>query len=78
MLIDGIVKRKLAGTKKDTAVKSLLKTVSWRIIGTIDTMVISYLITGHLKMAMAIGSVEVISKMILYYFHERAWSKINL
>lgn len=78
MLFDTIIKKKLANAQKESALRSLVKTVSWRIIGTIDTMIISYIITGHIKMAMAIGSIEVISKMILYYFHERAWSKINL
>ncbi|WP_340202242.1 DUF2061 domain-containing protein [Ascidiimonas sp. W6] len=56
---------------------SLLKAISWRVIGTIDTMVISYLLTGNLKVAFSIGSIEVISKMLLYYLHERVWGKIT-
>ena len=59
----------------DSPLKSLLKTISWRIVGTIDTITISFLITGEVKSALSIGSIEVVSKMILYYFHERAWSK---
>ncbi|MEN8146974.1 MAG: DUF2061 domain-containing protein [Campylobacterota bacterium] len=62
----------------EKAYRSVVKTVSWRILGTIDTMVISYLITGSLMMAASIGSIEVVTKMILYYFHERAWNKINI
>ena len=58
---------------KDSNAKSLLKAVSWRIVGTIDTIVISYLITGQLVMAVSIGTVEVFSKIILYYLHERVW-----
>lgn len=61
----------------DSQLKSALKTISWRVIGTIDTMVISYFVTGELKMAFSIGSIEVVSKMILYYFHERVWNKIK-
>lgn len=61
----------------DKPLKSFVKTVSWRIIGTIDTMVISYLITGQISHALSIGSIEVFSKMILYYFHERLWAQID-
>ena len=57
--------------------RHLLKTVSWRIIGTLDTMILSWIITGSLKIGMAIGGVEVITKMVLYYFHERAWYKFS-
>ena len=59
----------------DSATKSLIKTVSWRIVGTIDTMVIAYFLTGEVQVALSIGSVEVFTKMILYYFHERFWNK---
>jgi len=59
----------------DSNVKTIFKTISWRIVGTIDTMVIAYLITGEIAMAASIGSVEVFTKMILYYFHERFWNK---
>lgn len=62
---------------KEKAYRSVVKTISWRVLGTIDTMVISYLITGSLAMAASIGSIEVVTKMILYYFHERAWDKSN-
>ncbi|MCQ0111120.1 Uncharacterized membrane protein [Zhouia amylolytica] len=56
---------------------SVLKTISWRIIGTIDTMIISYILTGNFTVALGIGGIEVVSKMILYYLHERAWNKIT-
>ncbi|KAA0257245.1 DUF2061 domain-containing protein [Deferribacter autotrophicus] len=58
--------------------RSIIKTISWRLTGTIDTIIISFLITGNFSMAFSIGSIEVITKMILYYLHERAWSKINI
>ena len=63
---------------KDSHLRSILKAVSWRIIGTIDTMVISYLWTGHLGKALAIGGTEVITKIGLYYLHERAWAQLPL
>ena len=67
--------------RSDKPVKSIMKAVSWRIVGTIDTMVISYFITGKLTMAVSIGGVEVFTKILLYYLHERIWAhihKINL
>lgn len=58
---------------KVLAKRHLAKTITWRIIGTIDTIILSWLITGQFKIGLAIGGVEVISKMILYYLHERTW-----
>jgi uncharacterized membrane protein len=63
--------------KKDVSVyRHIAKTVSWRIIGTIDTMVLGFLITGDLTVALSIGGLEVFTKMILYFLHERIWYKI--
>lgn len=61
----------------EKAYRSVVKTVSWRTVGTLDTIIISYFITGNLAMAASIGSIELVTKMILYYFHERAWNKIS-
>ena len=64
---------------KDPSVKRhIAKTITWRIIGTIDTMTIGWIITGNALMGLQIGAIEVVTKMILYYFHERMWFKINL
>ncbi|HLP73361.1 MAG TPA: DUF2061 domain-containing protein [Bacteroidales bacterium] len=63
--------------KTDKPVKSFIKSVSWRVVGTIDTMIISYFITGKVTLAVSIGSVEVITKTFLYYFHERVWAHIH-
>ena len=57
--------------------RHILKTITWRIIGTLDTMILSWIITGNWKWGVAIGSIEVITKMILYYFHERAWYRFS-
>tara|TARA_B110000858_G_C17750215_1_gene449299 strand:- start:40 stop:252 length:213 start_codon:yes stop_codon:yes gene_type:complete len=57
--------------------RHILKTISWRIIGTLDTMILSWIITGSLKIGLAIGGVEVITKMVLYYFHERVWYRFS-
>lgn len=63
---------------RDSRRKSLLKAISWRIVGTIDTILLSWVITGTLKVAVSIGIVEVVTKTILYYFHERIWASINV
>lgn len=57
--------------------RHLLKTLSWRAIGTLDTIVLSWIITGDPMTGLKIGSVEIITKMILYYLHERTWYNIN-
>lgn len=53
--------------------RSVIKGVSWRIVGTIDTIVLSFFLTGHLTMALKIGASEVLTKVALYYLHERVW-----
>lgn len=57
--------------------RSLVKAISWRVLGSIDTFLLSWLFTGSPKAAGAIASTEVITKMVLYYFHERAWSSVT-
>jgi uncharacterized membrane protein len=57
--------------------RHILKTITWRIVGTLDTFLLSWLITGSIKLGAAIGAVEVITKMVLYYLHERAWYKLS-
>ncbi|MGY6520955.1 MAG: DUF2061 domain-containing protein [Mongoliitalea sp.] len=74
MILDQPIKRWFINKKgQDSNIKSFLKSISWRIVGTLDTMVISYFVTGELMMAISIGSIEVITKIALYYLHERAW-----
>ncbi|CAN7563429.1 DUF2061 domain-containing protein [Mesorhizobium sp. LjNodule214] len=60
----------------DTHSRSFAKALSWRATGTIDTMIISLVVTGSIKLAAAIGATEVVTKSLLYYLHERAWLKI--
>ena len=57
--------------------RHIAKTITWRIIGTLDTMIIAWIVTGSLEWGLAIGGIEVFTKMILYYFHERAWYKFS-
>jgi len=55
--------------------RHLLKTITWRIVGTIDTMVLGWFVTGSIELGLAIGGFEVFTKLILYYLHERFWFK---
>ena len=57
--------------------RSFAKAISWRITGTIDTFIISLLITGQLALASGIALTEVLTKICLYWLHERAWNKIS-
>ena len=56
--------------------RSFAKAVSWRTVGTIDTFVISFFVTGKVSLAGAIAAVEVMTKIVIYYLHERVWAVI--
>ena len=58
--------------------RHVLKTITWRIIGTVDTILIGWLVSGDPMVGLTIGSFEVFTKMILYFIHERVWYKVNL
>ena len=57
--------------------RSLLKAISWRMVGSMDTFVIATLVSGHAKTGATIASVEMLTKIFLYYMHERGWSYIR-
>jgi uncharacterized membrane protein len=57
--------------------RSLVKAASWRLLGSIDTFLLSWFFTGSPKAAGAIAVTEVVTKMALYYCHERVWSSIH-
>ena len=61
----------------DQVRRSFLKAISWRITGTIDTILVSFLVTGRIKLAVSIGCVELFTKVALYYGHERLWNRIS-
>ena len=61
----------------DTSTRSFVKAVSWRITGTIDTFLISWFITGEPLLASAIAFTEIITKIFLYWGHERVWNRIS-
>lgn len=56
--------------------RSFIKAVSWRTVGTIDTFIISFFVTGKVSLAGGIASVEVVTKIMIYYLHERVWAMV--
>jgi len=55
--------------------RHIAKTITWRILGTIDTILLGWFITGSWAIGLSIGGVEMITKMVLYFLHERVWYK---
>lgn len=53
--------------------RHIAKAISWRVIGTMDTMLIAGILTGNWMVGVSVGGIEVITKTMLYYFHERVW-----
>ena len=64
----------MSGKTQDAHWRSFAKAVSWRITGSIDTLVLSLIITGSAKLAGTIAATEVLTKIVLFYLHERAWT----
>ena len=62
---------------KSKARRSLAKTLTWRVLATSDTFIISWFVTGTWTLAGAIAGIEVVTKMFLYYGHERLWNRIK-
>ena len=56
--------------------RSLVKAISWRALGSIDTFILSLFFTSSAKLAVSIAGTEVVTKILLYYFHERLWALV--
>jgi uncharacterized membrane protein len=61
----------------DTPIRSVVKTVSWRLTGSGATFLIAFILTGNFAIAGVIGITQMISNSILYYIHERLWNNIK-
>jgi len=57
--------------------RSLIKAVSWRVVGSADTFILSLLVTGKAKYAISIATAEALTKIVLYYAHERIWRQVR-
>ena len=65
------------GKTKVSFKRHIAKTITWRVVGTIDTMLLGWLVSGDPMIGITIGSFEVVTKMVLYFIHERVWYKIG-
>lgn len=65
------------GISREGRRRSIAKTATWRVIATLDTMILAYVFTGSLEAAISIGSLEVLTKLVLYYGHERFWAHVT-
>jgi len=85
MIVDQMILDKVATEKttyqsdktSERPVRSIAKAVSWRVVGTLDTLIVSYVLTGEIALATSIASIDFVTKMILYFFHERIWNRIK-
>jgi uncharacterized membrane protein len=75
---DGTPTGRVSVPSGDSRLRSIAKAVSWRLVGSLDTLVLSYLFTGSVLVAGSIASTETVTKTVLYYLHERGWSFIAL
>lgn len=62
---------------KESKRRSIIKTLSWRFWATLTTAILVYIFTGKIELAVAVGGIEIVIKMILYFLHERIWNNVN-
>ncbi len=80
MIVEQVIESKINykdDKESEKPIRSIVKSISWRAVGTLDTVLISWIITGKIDTALSIGAIELITKMILYFFHERVWNTIK-
>jgi len=62
---------------KETKARSIVKTISWRVLATLTTITLVYIFIGDTTIAFTVGGIEVFLKMLVYFFHERIWDKLK-
>lgn len=77
MQTENVNEKQVNGHVIEKPIRSIMKTLSWRATGTMDTIIVSYIVTGSAKAAFSVGFAELFTKMFLYYLHERVWSKLK-
>lgn len=70
-------RKETARSASESTRRSLVKSISWRILGTLDTICISWILTGAWQLALSIGGVELLTKMLLFFVHERLWNRVQ-
>lgn len=64
-------------TSSETPIRSVVKAISWRVVGTVDTLIVSWFVVEDVATASAIASIDFVTKMILYFGHERVWNAVK-
>lgn len=65
------------GRRREGYWRTVAKTASWRITASLDTTLLAWLFTGSVATALSIGGLEVLTKLLLYFLHERAWTHVH-
>lgn len=65
-----------AAADRESRLRSFLKAITYRITGTITTAILVWILTGSFDIALAIGALEPLVKIVIYYLHERAWQSV--
>jgi uncharacterized membrane protein len=76
-MVEHVITEHIEGAGHAGKKRSLVKTLSWRAIATTDTIIIARIITGSWSVGFGIAGIEVLTKMVLYYLHERGWSALD-
>jgi adenylylsulfate kinase len=63
---------------RDSHTRSVAKAISWRIFGTIATAILVYIFTRNWSISLTVGAVEFVTKIGLFWLHERAWDRVPL
>ena len=63
--------------RRESHTRSIVKTMSWRILATITTTILVYIFTKDFTIAIEVGGLEAVAKLLFYYFHERVWSTVK-
>ena len=61
----------------ETHARSIAKAVSWRIVATLTTTLLVFVFTGNIVISGGVGLTELVTKIVIYYVHERVWNAIS-
>lgn len=64
------------GKRRETYRRTTTKTFTFRTIATLDTILLAWFFTGNVQTALSIGGLEIFTKLVLYFFHERIWARL--
>tara|TARA_B100002051_G_C16550916_1_gene542519 strand:- start:227 stop:649 length:423 start_codon:yes stop_codon:yes gene_type:complete len=58
---------------KETFKRSFFKTLTWRVLASLDTALLTWFFSGNIVTGLYVGGMEIVTKLIIYFLHERAW-----